>query len=390
MVVRGAYGIFDEYLDTNVTLQWAKVPPFETTQTINNTTPAPTFNWANPFQGQPLVAANPNPGQPCSFGLVLNSCSQPNVFAGLPEMQQTYVQQWNLAVQTQLMKDLSLDVAYVGNKTTHEQMISVPDNVPAPGPGAIQSRRPYPQWGQFSLGISNGNATYNALQVKLEKRFSAGYQMLLSYTHSKCLDEGTSQTAPQTVNLLKANHAVCDYDLPNNMTVSSVYELPFGKGHKFLGNANRVVNGALGGWQVAGIFTARTGLPFTPTISADQANTGIGGQRPVVVGDPSVSNPSPTLWFNPAAFAQPAKYTYGNGGRNILRADSLLELDVTLEKNFMITESKRLQFRAEAFNITNTSTFAAPNASIGSASAGIITSTLNAGRVLQGALKFYF
>jgi Carboxypeptidase regulatory-like domain/TonB dependent receptor len=390
MVVRGAYGIFDEYLDTNVTLQWAKVPPFETTQTINNTTPAPTFNWANPFQGQPLVAANPNPGQPCSFGLVLNSCSQPNVFAGLPEMQQTYVQQWNLAVQTQLMKDLSLDVAYVGNKTTHEQMISVPDNVPAPGAGAIQSRRPYPQWGQFSLGISNGNATYNALQVKLEKRFSAGYQMLLSYTHSKCLDEGTSQTAPQTVNLLKANHAVCDYDLPNNMTVSSVYELPFGKGHKFLGNANRVVNGALGGWQVAGIFTARTGLPFTPTISADQANTGIGGQRPVVVGDPSVSNPSPTLWFNPAAFAQPAKYTYGNGGRNILRADSLLELDVTLEKNFMITESKRLQFRAEAFNITNTSTFAAPNASIGSASAGIITSTLNAGRVLQGALKFYF
>src|ERR1035438_8173622 len=82
IVLRGAYGIFDVFLDTNITLQWAKVPPFETPQTINNTTPAPTFNWANPFQGQPLVAANPNPGQPCSFGLLLNSCSQPNIRSG--------------------------------------------------------------------------------------------------------------------------------------------------------------------------------------------------------------------------------------------------------------------------------------------------------------------
>jgi hypothetical protein len=390
IVVRSAYGIFDVFLDTNITLQWAKVPPFETTQTINNTTPAPTFNWANPFQGQPLVAANPNPGKPCSFGLVLNSCSQPNVYAGLPQMQQTYMQQWNQAVQVQLRENLSLDVAYVGNKTTHQQLISVPDNVPAPGAGTIQTRRPYPQWGQFYLGESNGNATYNALQVKLDKRFASGYQMLLSYTRSKCLDEGTNQSAPLTVNFLKANHAVCDYDSPNNLTISSVYELPFGNGRKFMANTNRFVNGVLGGWEVAGVLTARTGLPFTPTISSDQANTGVGGQRPVVVGDPSVPNPTPGLWFNPAAFAIPAKYTYGNSGRNILRADRLLELDLTLEKNFKITESKRVEFRAEAFNISNTPTFAAPGSTIGSSSAGIITGTLNANRVLQGALKFYF
>jgi hypothetical protein len=390
MVVRAAYGIFDVYLDTNITLQWAKVPPFETTQTINNATPAPAFNWADPFQGQPLVAANPNPGKPCSFGLVLNSCSQPNVFAGLPQMQQTYMQQWNVALQTELPKGLSLDVAYVGNKTTHEQLISVPDNVPTPGPGTIQTRRPYPQWGQFSLGLSNGNATYNALQVKLEKRFANGFQMLLSFTHAKCLDEGSNQSAPPTVNMLKLNHAVCDYDLPNDLTLSSVYELPFGKGRKFMSNANRWLNGALGGWELAGILTERTGLPFTPTISSDNANTGIGGQRPNVVGDPSVANPSPTLWFNPAAFAISTRYTYGNGGRNILRSDGLQQLDLTLKKNFVIRESKRLEFRAEAFNITNTPTFSAPSSTIGSATAGVITSTLNAGRVMQGALKFIF
>jgi hypothetical protein len=390
MVVRAAYGIFDVYLDTNITLQWAKVPPFETTQTINNATPAPAFNWADPFQGQPLVAANPNPGKPCSFGLVLNSCSQPNVFAGLPQMQQTYMQQWNLALQTEVVKGLSLDVAYVGNKTTHEQLISVPDNVPVPGVGTIQTRRPYPQWGQFSLGESNGNATYNALQVKLEKRFANGYQMLLSFTHAKCLDEGSNQSAPLTVNMLKLNHAVCDYDLPYDLTLSSVYELPFGKGRKFMSNANRWVNGALGGWELAGILTERSGQPFTPTISSDNANTGIGGQRPNVVGDPSVANPSPTLWFNPAAFAISTRFTYGNGGRNILRADGLQQLDLTLKKNFAIRESKRLEFRAEAFNITNTPTFSAPSSTIGSATAGVITSTLNAGRVMQGALKFVF
>ena len=390
IVLRGAYGIFDVFLDTNITLQWAKVPPFETTQTINNTTPTPTFNWANPFQGQPLVAANPNPGKACSFGLVLASCSQPNIYAGNIQMQQTYMQQWNQAVQVELAKDLSLDVGYVGNKTTHEQLISIPDNVPAPGVGAIQSRRQYPQWGQFFMGESNGNATYNALQVKVEKRFAKGYQMLVSFTHSKCLDEGSNQSGPLMVNFLKANHAVCDYDSPENLTISSVYELPFGAGRQFLSNANRWVNGVLGGWEIAGVSTSRTGLPFTPVISADQANTGIGGQRPIVVGNPSLSNPTPNLWFNPAAFAIPAKYTYGNGGRNILRADGVEEIDLTLEKNFVITETRRLEFRLEAFNIANTPTFAAPGATIGSASAGVVTSTLNSNRVLQGALKFYF
>jgi hypothetical protein len=240
------------------------------------------------------------------------------------------------------------------------------------------------------MGETNGNATYNALQVKVEKRFASGYQILVSFTHSKCLDEGSNQSGPLTVNFLKANHAVCDYDSPENLTISSVYELPFGKGRKFLPNANRLLNGFIGGWEIAGVSTSRTGLPFTPVISADQANTGIGSQRPNVVGDGSLSNPTPNLWFNPAAFAIPTKYTYGNGGRNILRADGVEEIDLTLEKNFVITETKRLEFRAEAFNIANTPTFSAPGATIGSSSAGVVTSTLNSNRVLQGALKLYF
>jgi hypothetical protein len=391
LVVRGAYGIFDEFLDTNLTLQWAKVPPFEITQTVNNTLPTPSFNWANPFQGQPLVAGNPHPGQACpGIGLVLLTCVTPNVYSAPGQLHQTYMQQWNFAVQAQLVKNLSLTVAYVGNKTEHEQLISVPDNVPAPGPGAIQGRRPYRQWGQFYMGETNGIANYNALQATLEKRFANGFQMLASYSWSRCMDTGTNQSGPIQLSMLFQNYAPCDYNLPQNLAVSSVYELPFGRGRLFLSNANRFVNGVLGGWEVAGILTARSGLPFTPVISGDQANTGLSGERPVLVGDPNLPNPTPNRWFNVNAFAMPAKYTYGNSGRNILRSDSLIQLDLTLEKRFNIAEKTQLEFRAEAFNVANRPTFSAPGTSIGSASASVVTSTLNANRIMQFALKLYF
>jgi hypothetical protein len=109
-----------------------------------------------------------------------------------------------------------------------------------------------------------------------------------------------------------------------------------------------------------------------------------------LVGDPYLSNPTPTDWFNVNAFATPAKYTLGNSGRNILQADDLIQVDLTLEKRFNITEKRQLEFRAEAFNVANRPTFAAPGASIGSASAPVVTTTLNANRIMQFALKLYF
>jgi hypothetical protein len=106
--------------------------------------------------------------------------------------------------------------------------------------------------------------------------------------------------------------------------------------------------------------------------------------------DGTLDNPTPSRWFNVDAFATPTQYTYGNSGRNILQADNLVTVDMTLKKNFVFSEARRLEFRAEAFNIANHPTFSAPNATIGTAAAGTVTSTLNSGRTLQGALKFYF
>ena len=135
---------------------------------------------------------------------------------------------------------------------------------------------------------------------------------------------------------------------------------------------------------------AGTGLPFTPTISSDRANTGVGGQRPIRLGSGSLADPTPTLWFNVNDFAVPAQFTYGNSGRNILNADPLRQLDMTVLKRFRITERKRLEYRTEFFNISNHPVFSIPVTTIDTPTAGRVTSTLNSGRILQFALKFSF
>jgi len=213
---------------------------------------------------------------------------------------------------------------------------------------------------------------------------------LVSYTWSKCMDNGSTESGPPTISLLRQNYSVCSYDITNNLTISSIYQLPFGKGRLFLKDSNRLVNGIVGGWELAGILTDRTGLPYTPTISSDRANTGISGQWPNRVGSGTLSHPTALKWFDPTAFTIPAQYTYGDSTRDILRSQGLVDVDMTLKKNFPFQESRNVEFRFESFNLANHPTFAAPNATIGSSSAGKVTATLNANRIFQAAVKIYF
>ena len=305
-------------------------------------------------------------------------------------------------MQRQLTASNSFEVAYVGNKTTHlNQNIGIND--PLPGAGNIQNRRPYPQWGVFTYATFDENANYNALQAKFDQRLWHGATALLSYTHSKCIDSGTLQGGT-TITLLKYNRGVCDFDLPNTFAGSFDYQLPFGKGKQFLGSAHGIVNQLVNGWELAGIVTLRSGLPFTPTISGDTANTGVGGQRPDVLGAPMMLD-NPTCWFYTSANSSctalspggkdtfavpPAQLRYGTGGRNILRADGLKQVDFTVIKNFPFTETRGLEFRAEMFNILNHPTFAAPTTTINTSSGGQVSSTLNAARIIQLALKLRF
>jgi hypothetical protein len=402
-VVRSAFGIFYTFPDSNTINNTVATIPFIAASTVFNDSPpvSPSRTWGDFFLGQPNVAPNPNPGKPCSFGLALNSCSTPTVDTGSPVNRSEAIDEWNFAIQYELTKNSSLDVSYVGNKTSHlNQNISTND--PLPGPGVIQNRRPFPQWGTFIYADFQENAFYDALQAKYEARNWHGLNTLLSYAWSKCIDSGTTQGGT-TLALLPNYRADCDYDLRHTFAGSFDYVLPVGKGKQFLGNAHGFVNQLLGGWQAAGVVTLRTGLPFTPVINGDNANTGVGNQFPQVIGTPTYVG-QPSCWFyvalNPScaalapngasAFAVPAQYTYGDGSRNTLRANGLKQVDFTLMKIFPITEKRYFQFRAEMFNILNHPTFSAPSAAINSSSGGQVGSTLNAARIIQLALKFQF
>jgi hypothetical protein len=403
-VVRAGYGIFYTFPDTNLFNNTVVTVPFVDNVTLFNDRPplAPTRTIGDFFQGTPIAAANPNPGQPCPWGVVLTSCDTPSITSALAHLKQQYTQQWNLSLQQQLASRVTVTVAYVGSSTLHLQQ-GIRRNDPAPAAGAIQARRPYPQWGPIGLQEWGGKGNYNALQTEIEVRDWHGLTLMGSYVYSKCLDNGTDEGSAPATQLIGLNYAVCDFDQTNTATASFNYALPFGKGKHFMGSANPIVNGVLGGWQVAGVNTFKSGLPFTPTITNDRANTGVGSQRPQLVGTPQVqknvgcwfytsSNSTCMSQFSGAkdAFAVPAIYTYGNSGRNILRGDNLNQFDFTAMKSFPFSETRRLEFRAEFFNLFNHSVFALPGGGINASTGGQVSSTLNSDRIIEFAMKLYF
>jgi hypothetical protein len=397
-VIRAAYGIFFLFPDNNAINNTQNVVPFVASQTLNNVKPTPTLTFGDFYSGQPIVAANTS-GAICSFGYVANSCSQPSLTTMELRTKNTYIHEYNLAVQHQFGNKLSLDVAYVGNRSLHiVQPFQVND--PFPGPGTIQTRRPYQQWGTIGLSRYAGNANYNALQTKLETRALAGATFLISYTYARCLTDGTFNGLTREQSGGYYYYGVCNYDINHNFVTSGVYDLPFGRGKTFLGSRSGIVQGLVGNWGLSGVGTLQSGLPFTLTISSDPANTGLGSQRPNITGKPQMVR-RPNCWYYNSRNAScpaggsdfvsvPQQYTYGNGGTNTMRNDGLVQFDFSVLKRFQFTETRHLEFRGSFFNVFNHTTFATPVTNIDSSSAGQITSTLNAARSIEVAGKFYF
>jgi hypothetical protein len=173
-----------------------------------------------------------------------------------------------------------------------------------------------------------------------------------------------------------------------------VYELPFGKGKK-LASGSGALDYVIGGWQTNAILSLHSGTPYTLGVSGDIANTGNSNnagyyERLNVIGDPNLSNPTTAQWFNTKAFAVPANFTYGNQGRDTLRTNWSRNLDLSLFRDFPIRERLRLQFRAEAFNVTNTPVWGTPVSNFSNANFGKVLSVANTPRQLQLALKLRF
>jgi outer membrane receptor protein involved in Fe transport len=322
-----------------------------------------------------------------------------------PFLKNPYSLQWNFGIQHQFNPTTILSLNYVGSGSKRLNIGTTYNVARVPGPGDPADRRPFPYMSPSSFDRSWGRSTYNGLQAHLEKRYASGFAYTVAYTWSKAIDIGCSgwfQTegcAVQDPYNLNNDRGPAGFDLTHIFVANWLYELPFGP-RKALKTGSRVANYVIGDWQFNGISTLQSGQPYTVTIRADIANTGNGGyrgvtgtnsgyMRPNVVGDYALPNPSPAAWFDRSAFAVPAQYTFGNLGRNRMRTDWIRRLDLSLFRQFQIGESKRLEFRAEAFNATNTPVFYAPVEEYLNPNFGRVTATRGQ-RQLQLGVKVVF
>jgi hypothetical protein len=315
-----------------------------------------------------------------------------------PDMLSPYSDQWNIGIEQHIGDSTAFTVAYAGSHNSRIDLggLSNTAQYAAPGTAAdVASRRKYPYIIPTNFDDSTGNSNYHSLQTTLNKRTSGGLTYLISYTWSKSIDLACSGSAGvegcqlQNPYNPQADRSVSGFDLTHIFSGSLVYELPFGTGRRY-SSGHALVNSVLGGWQINTITSLSSGTPYTLTVSGDIANVGNTFVRPNLVGNPVPQHRSPNQWINPSAFVTPPRYTFGTFGRNALRSDWYRDVDLSVFKNFSLPERTSLEFRAEAFNLTNTTVFGKPGSTVGTPTFGVVSSTANTPRQLQFALKLKF
>jgi Carboxypeptidase regulatory-like domain len=324
----------------------------------------------------------------------INPAPNQGFFVVPPRNRLPYVQNYNLTYQRELGSGISFDIGYVGNLGRQ-----LPYNraLNAAPPGTGSAGRPFfvlfGHSADVSLRAGGVNSHYNALQTNLSKRFSQGLMFTLAYAYSKSMDVGSNQPG-FTDNLdLNRQYGPSDFDRTHMVTASHLYELPFGKGKRFL-NQGGIAGRVIGGWQLNGILRFATGTPFTATADATSCNcpgnnnfadaltsvTYLGGIGP---GQP---------WFSTSSFAAPGPNRFGSAGRNTVRGPRLTNYDLSIFRIFPFTERVKLEFRAEFYNLLNNPHFGNPSGNSSSAVFGIISSTLSGygNRQTQMALRLKF
>ena len=262
---------------------------------------------------------------------------------------------------------------------------------------------PYPEFQSVNLhGLTPGaSASFNALMLKLNRRFDNGLMFMASYQFSKAIDNASETQsweigdAQRNVYNTSIERSISAHDVPQSLTTSFVYELPVGKGRAHLNQMNSVVNAVLGGWEVSNIFRVGSGLPlqFTAPNSLGIYGFPVGRPNITTVNDLTSGTQSPDHWFNTTAVSAAAPFTVGSAPRWVggLRHGKLEAADVALMKNFQLIERVRLQFRAEAFNISNTPQYGKANTTFGAPTFGIITgTTYNSPRNIQFSMRLSF
>jgi hypothetical protein len=394
-VIRGGFGIFYNTQGNGSALfrlhrQLPFGPSYSATVDQFSPTPARVQDGLPPI---PKVDTNT---------LINNPAGNFNVVP--PNYKTGYAQQGNFGIEQEIPKlDLVVKAAYVTN-LARQVDANFNINTPDPGPGSPLSRRPLrniaPGVVNATYGDTTGIGNYHSLQVTAERRFRKGLAWLGAYTYSHSIDNvptqqggGLEGPVPQDIRYRFLDRGSSSFDIRHRTSQSVIYDLPFGKGRRF-DFSNPFARAMFSGWQVNGILTLQSGLPFTPTLATSVSNAG--ASRPDRLTAAQLSNPTLTRWFDisfnvpGAAWATPRQFTYGNGGRNILRGPHRTNLDCSFFREAAITERYRIQIRGEFFNAFNHPQFDLPNATIGSAAAGVISSTVGSPRDIQLSLRLMF
>ena len=398
--VRGGWGVFyahpfDAGAPASASLG------FELSASINS----PDNGVTIPFRlqdGVPGYTATKSPLND-SFGAVRVGQGTNTAVTFYEEQRRTgYSMQHNLTIQRDVGGGLMVEAGYLANLSRKLASSNMGINQVRPEiltPTATQRDRPYPQFSNVtillpSLGVTN----YHALLVRAEKRFARGFNFLGTYTWSKNLNntnEGGSVLGAEggTYSNLynrRADYGPSENDIPHRLTLSGVWELPFGKGRAFLNDSP--LRHVLGGWGLGAIFTAQSGPPFTVTTQVNPVYSAIGASRANVSRNPNLPAGERTLlrWFDTGAFSQPAQATFGNQGVNILRADGTANVDLSILRTFLRgSETRKLQLRGELFNATNHPDFGIPGRVFGAAGFGVVNSA-RASRSVQLGLRLVF
>jgi hypothetical protein len=383
-VFRLGYGIYYNSNQTNSYTFLSVNPPFAFSTGYTATVTNPSITLSNP--------------EPASLG---NSpSSTPTVYSPAARQPTETMDQWSADLQQGLWSSAALDVSYLGSHSLHLDR-SYYINTPMPGPGNIQARRPNQLFGSIRIIANDEISNYDGLSFTFRQRLKHGLTLLSSYTWSHALDVSTDSNgggAPMNPFNWRQDYGNANWDIRNRWVTSFTYQLPLLTGAKYV--AERYI---LGGWQANGIFIAQTGFPINVTIPTDQANVGLGSQRPNIVAPAfdNCGNGHLVNCINIADFQLPALYTWGSAGRNLLYGPGLRNLDFSMFKSFSIREKARFEYRAEFFNLLNTPNFSNPsNTSLPSLTSGTtysnpgsfgnITTTSNNNRSIQMALKFVF
>jgi hypothetical protein len=394
-VVRAGYGIFyggEENQGGNPNR--GEGVPFNQTTTLSRPAAVGTFD-ANPF-------FNANAGVSGGFPLNIFSLNAPINFRSIAQnFRNPMVHKWNFSLQREFKGGNALELAYVGNHQAHQLHFSDPNacyNDPRPNI-ECNVRRPVPNIAGVNYTSTFGFGRYAGLTAKWEKRFSQGLQYLVAYTWGHALAtsgtplSGSSGFGPKDARNYSAAYSSAAWDIRHSMTASFLYDLPVGKG-KSLAVENKVANAIVGNWQVNGIMTLRTGSPFT--LGTNQCVGSFNNCTPDLVAganpnDAPSGGRNANQWFNIAAVTKPAPGTPGNLGLQTNNVPGQAYMDLSLFKAVNLTERFKMQFRAEAFNLTNTPQFGSPNRTQGDPNFGRIFDTQQGTqRRTQFALRFMF